>query len=296
MSSITGLDGLKPTLNSIKHTKNILIANKEAIICGWNLIEKELHKYKVNFIPVDSEHFSIWSLLKKNDKSIIDKIYITASGGPFLKLPKKKFSKISIKDALKHPNWKMGKKITIDSATLMNKLFEVIEAKNIFNLPYKDIKILIHPKSYVHAIIKFTNGITKLLIHETSMKIPIFNAIYSNNDQHKFNSNKLNINKLNNLNLSTPNLVKFPSLKILNLLPNRASLFETVLITTNDEIVKLFLKKKIRFIEIVPLINKIIKSKVFIKYKKITPNKLDNITKLSEFVRLKIKSLVYKIG
>ena len=103
MSSITGLDGLKPTLDSIKHTKNILIANKEAIICGWNLIEKEMIKYKTRFIPVDSEHFSIWSLIKNDNLDFVDKIYITASGGPFL-ITKKKFSKISIKDALKHPN------------------------------------------------------------------------------------------------------------------------------------------------------------------------------------------------
>ena len=137
MSSITGLDGLEPTLNSIKFTKNILIANKEAIICGWNLIQKEMVKYKTNFIPVDSEHFSIWSLLKNNEFKKIEKIFITASGGPFLNLPKSKFSNISIKSALKHPNWKMGKKITIDSATLMNKVFEVIEAKNIFIIPYR---------------------------------------------------------------------------------------------------------------------------------------------------------------
>ena len=294
MSSITGLEGLKPTLNSIKFTKNILIANKEAIICGWNLIKKEMSKQKTNFIPVDSEHFSIWSLLKDNDKTKIEKIYITASGGPFLKLPKNKFSKITIKKALKHPNWKMGKKITIDSATLMNKLFEVIEAKNIFEIPYKNIKILIHPDSYVHALIKFSNGLTKLLIHETSMKIPIFNTIYFKNDHKKFKSKNLDIDKLNNLNFLPPNLEKFPSLKILNLLPDKISLFETVLITTNDEIVKLFLQKKIKFTDIVPLINKIIKSKIFRKYKKITPKNLDNITILSKFVRFKIQSMVYK--
>ena len=139
MSSITGLEGLKPTLNSIKFTNNILIANKEAIICGWNILKKEMLRYKTNFIPVDSEHFSIWSLLKRNEHLQIDKIFITASGGPFLRLKKKKFSNISVKSALKHPNWKMGKKITIDSATLMNKLFEIIEAKNIFRIPYKNL-------------------------------------------------------------------------------------------------------------------------------------------------------------
>ena len=171
MSSITGLNGLSPTLKSIKYTKKILIANKESIICGWNLINKELKKYKTSFIPVDSEHFSIWSLLQNYNSNDIDKIFITASGGPFLKLPKKQFSNISIKKALNHPNWRMGKKITIDSATLMNKVFEVIEAKNIFNLDYSKISILTHPKSYLHAITKFKNGLTKLLLRSEERRV-----------------------------------------------------------------------------------------------------------------------------
>ena len=189
----------------------------------------------------------------------------------------------------------MGKKITIDSATMMNKLFEIIEAKNIFKIEYKRIKVLIHPDSYVHALIKFTNGLIKLLVHETSMKIPIFNTVYSdNNNNKKINSKNIQINKLNNLNFSSPNLGKFPSLKILNLLPHKISLYETILITANDEVVKLFLNKKIKFTEIVPLINKIIKLKIFIKYKKIAPKSLNNITILSKFVRFKIQSMVYK--
>ena len=291
MSSITGLEGLEPTLNSIRFTKNILIANKEAIICGWNLIQKEMLKHKTNFIPVDSEHFSIWSLLKDNEKSKIDKIYITASGGPFLRLPKKKFNKISVKSALKHPSWKMGKKITIDSATLMNKLFEIIEAKNIFEIPYKDLKILIHPKSYVHAIIKFSNGLSKLLIHDTSMKIPIFNAVHLNDKTKKISTQNLDIHKLNNLSLSSPDFDKFPSLKILKMLPEKSSLFETVLVTVNDEVVKLFLNGKIKFTDIHKIIIKIISSKKYLKYKKKPPNNLNNIINLSKFVRLKMKSL-----
>ena len=129
MCAISGFEGLKPTLDIVRYTKNIAIANKESIICGWNLIKKDLKKYKTNFIPVDSEHFSIWSLLNNGKKTNLEKIYITASGGPFRTLPLNKFKNISIKDALKHPNWSMGKKITIDSATMMNKVFEIIEAK-----------------------------------------------------------------------------------------------------------------------------------------------------------------------
>ena len=230
-------------------------------------------------------------LLKKNELSKVDKIFITASGGPFLRLPKKKFSKISIKSALKHPNWKMGKKITIDSATLMNKLFEIIEAKNIFKIPYKDLKILVHPKSYVHAIIKFSNGLTKLLIHDTSMKIPIFNALNLNEYSRKLKSKNLDIFKMNKLDLSSPDTNKFPLLKILKKLPQKNSLFETILVTVNDEVVNLFLDGKIKFTDIPKIITKIISSKKYQKYKKKPANNLSKIVNLNKFVRLKMKSL-----
>ena len=294
MCSITGLAGLDSTINCIDKTKNIAIANKESIICAWNLIEKKLIENKTKFIPVDSEHFSIWSLLKNESIDNVDKVFITASGGPFLNLPLSKFKNINRSQALNHPNWKMGNKITIDSATMMNKVFEIIEAKNIFNLEYKKIFALIHPKSYVHAIIKFKNGITKILIHETSMKIPIFNALYYNDLNKKISSKEIDIKILNNLNFSKPDTKKFKALKFIKMLPKKISLFETILITANDEIVKLFLRNKISFREIVPTIHKIIKYKDFKKFKKIMPKNLENITELSKFVRFKIQSIVYK--
>ncbi len=290
MSSITGLNGLYPTLKSIKYTKKILIANKESIICGWNLINKELRKYKTNFVPVDSEHFSIWSLLQNNKSTNIEKIFITASGGPFLKLPKKNFSKISVKKALNHPNWRMGKKITIDSATLMNKVFEVIEAKNIFHLNYNKISILTHPKSYLHAILKFNNGLTKLLLHDPNMKIPIYNSIYSSNIK-PMKSHALNLKILNNLELREVDTKKFPLIKILNKLPNNPSLFETVLITINDYLVFKFLKKRINFEKLIQLIAKISNFKEFQKFKKIKPKNIDDIYQLRDYVSLKLDSL-----
>ncbi len=290
MSSITGMSGLEPTLKSIKFTKKILVANKEAIICGWSLINKELKKHKTEFIPIDSEHFSIWSLLKEYSSDNIEKIFITASGGPFLNLPKNKFSKISLKKALKHPNWNMGKKITIDSATLMNKVFEVIEAKNIFNLPYNKISILTHPNSYIHAIVKFNNGLIKILAHEPDMKIPIFNSIYDD----KFRSIKtkpINIKKLNNLNLENVDTKKFLFVKILNNLEKKYSLFETVLITVNDYFVYKFLKKEISFEKMIFLINKFVNFKSFVKYKKIKPKNVKDIYRLRDYVSSKIDSL-----
>ena len=290
MSSITGLNGLLPTLKSIKHTKKILIANKESIICGWNLINKELKKYNTNFVPVDSEHFSIWSLLQNYNSNDIDKIFITASGGPFLKLPKKKFSNISVKKALNHPNWSMGKKITIDSATLMNKVFEVIEAKNIFNLSYSKISILTHPKSYLHAITKFKNGLTKLLLHDPDMKIPIYNSIYSSSVK-SLKTPTLNFKILNNLELRNIDTKKFPLVKILNKLPNNSSLYETVLITVNDYLVFKFLDKKINFQKLINLINRISNFKEFQKFKKIKPKNIDDIYDLRDYVSLKLDSL-----
>ncbi len=290
MSSITGLNGLSPTLKSIKCTKKILIANKESIICGWNLINKELKKYKTKFIPVDSEHFSIWSLLQNYNPSNIEKIFITASGGPFLKLPKNKFSNISVKKALDHPNWTMGKKITIDSATLMNKVFEVIEAKNIFNLDYNKILILTHPKSYLHAIIKFNNGLTKLLLHDPDMKIPIYNSIYSS-DTKLMKTNSLDLKILNNLELSEVDIKKFPLIKLLNKLPNYTSLFETVLITINDYLVFKFLEKKINFQKLIKLIGRISNLREFQKFKKIKPKNIDDIYELRDYVSLKLDSL-----
>ena len=137
MCAISGLYGLEPTINSINITKNIAIANKESIICAWDLINKKLKKYKTKFIPVDSEHFSIWSLLNNESTSNVEKIIITASGGPFLNLKLEKFKNVKPKDAVKHPNWRMGNKISVDSSTLMNKVFEVIEAQRIFKIDIK---------------------------------------------------------------------------------------------------------------------------------------------------------------
>jgi len=285
MSSIIGLDGLKPTLEIIRYTKKIVIANKESIVCGWNLIEKELIKYKTKFIPVDSEHFSIWYALQNNKSNNIDKIYLTASGGPFLK---KSIKKINLSDALKHPNWKMGKKISIDSATMMNKVFEIIEAKNIFNISYNKLKILTHPSSYVHAILKFKDGLTNIILHDTTMRIPIYNTLYSENDLN-LNSKKLNLKILNNLNFEKIDLKKFPLVKIINYLPEKISLFETVIVSANDKLVDYYLNGQIKFDEIQTKLLKFINNKEFRKFKRIKPKKIENIINLNKYVRLKIK-------
>jgi 1-deoxy-D-xylulose-5-phosphate reductoisomerase len=288
MSGVMGIDGLFPTLKIIKHTKVIAIANKESIICGWNLLNKELKKYNTKFIPVDSEHFSIWfGLLNQIKNHQIKKIYITASGGPFKNRSLKSFKDIKIKDALKHPNWKMGKKISIDSATMVNKIFELIEAKNIFNISYSKLSIMIHPKSYVHAIIEYENGLSQIILHDTDMKIPIFNSLNYPKIK-KYEAKQLDINKLNNLELSEANIKRYPSLKIIKYLPNDLSLFETVLVSANDELVNLFLKKKIMFTDISKKLLKIVKDANFTRYKAIKPKKIDDIINLNSYVRSKI--------
>ena len=291
MCAISGMLGLEPIIDLIKITKHLAIANKESIICGWNLIQKEIIKYNVKFIPVDSEHFSIQSLIKNYKNIEIDTIYITASGGPFLKLSLSKFKNISVEKAIKHPNWKMGKKISIDSSTLMNKVFEVIEAQRIFNLPISKFKILIHPKSYVHAIVKFNNGTVKFLIHDTNMIIPIFNSLYFEGFDRVLETKKINFKKMNNLNLSSVNLLRFPTVKFLKIIPSNISLFETVLVSANDCLVDLFLQKKIRYQDIYKNLQKILKLREFTKLKFKEPKNVTQIIKLSQYVSLKTKSL-----
>ena len=286
MSAITGVNGLEPTLNIIKFTKKIAIANKESIICGWNLINKELKMNKTEFIPVDSEHFSIWFGIQNLNILNIEKIFLTASGGPFHKLPLKEFRNIKISHALKHPNWKMGKKISVDSASMINKIYEVIEAKNIFNVNYKQIEILIHPKSYIHAILKFKNGLIKIIAHDTTMKIPIFNTLYINSDK-KLKSKKIDITSLNNLNFKKIDIKRYPMAKILNLLPPKQSLFETVIVSANDTLVELFLSDKIKFTDIQKKLFNIIKKKNFLRYRKKYPRKIEDIINLNNYVRLK---------
>ena len=291
MCAISGMPGLEPLIEMIKITKNLAIANKESIICAWNLIQKEIIKYNVKFIPIDSEHFSIQSLIRNNKDTEIDTIYITASGGPFLKLPMSQFKNISVEKAIKHPNWKMGKKISVDSSTLMNKVFEVIEAQRIFKLPISKFKILIHPKSYLHSIVKFHDGTSKLLIHDTSMMIPIFNSLFNDDSTKKFKSKKIDLKIINDLNLSNVNSLKFPAVKFLKMIPNNISLFETVLVSANDCLVDLFLEKKIKYEDIYKNLKKILRLKEFMKLRTSKPKNVLQILTLSKYVALKTRSL-----
>jgi len=241
IASIPGIAGLEPTINFTKISKRILLANKESIICGWNIIKRIAKKNKTKLIPIDSEHYSIMKLTENHKENEIEKVYITASGGPFLNLQINKFKNIKPTDAVKHPKWKMGKKISVDSSTLMNKILELIEAQKIFPFNPKIYEIIIHPQSLVHAIIKFKNGLVKLLYHEPNMKIPIANAIFDSKIEIENYLNKKN--NLKNLEFLTPDKKKFPSI---NLIPKLNKYISTPIIinAANEILVDHFLKKK----------------------------------------------------
>ncbi len=269
-------------------SKKILIANKESIICGWNLIKKKCLQNKTEIIPVDSEHFSLFKLLKLHKMKEIKKIYITASGGPFLNLKKKKFKNIRPIDALNHPKWKMGKKISIDSSTLMNKLLELIEAQKLFSIPNKKIDILIHPNSLVHAIVELKNGLNKLIYHDTSMIIPLANAIFNDElcieDFLKKKNKKKEKLTIQNLTFQKVNKNIFPIIKLKNRIDEHPST-PIIINACNEVLVDLFLRKKIPFLTISKSIISILNDRNYKKYAIRKPKNINQIQKIDDWAR-----------
>ncbi len=293
ISAIPGIAGLNPTLRSVKQSKKILIANKESIICGWNLIKISASKNKTKIIPVDSEHFSIFKLIKNEKLSNINKIYITASGGPFLGYKKNQFKKIQPKHALKHPKWQMGKKITIDSSTLMNKIFEIIEAQKLFNIPNEKLDILIHPNSLVHAIVEYKNGFKKFLYHDTSMIIPLSNAIFDGdlNINEFFKSKKNKNTVLENLIFKPVPEKLFPMIK-LKKIANEYPSTPIIINASNEILVDHFLLKKIPFLGIFKIIMSILKDVNYKKYAIRNAKNIGHINKIDTWAR---KTTIKKI-
>ena len=265
MSAIVGIAGLQPTIDAIKISKTVAIANKEAIICGWEVLTKYIKKYKTKILPIDSEHFSIMELTKDINDNEIEEIIITASGGPFLNMSKNKMKKMSPIQAVKHPNWKMGKKISVDSANLMNKVFEVIEASKIFKFRNDKYRVMIHPQSYVHSIIRFRNGLIKMILYNTDMKIPISNTLYGKKNFVP-NIKNIDIKVLNKMKFQTVDTKRFPSIKLIKRCLKLGLLTPTIINASNEVLVNLFLKEKIGFLDIVKTINRIFKDKEFKKY------------------------------
>jgi len=286
MSSIVGLAGLQPTVDAIKVSRTVALANKETIICGWHILSKFKKKYKTEIIPVDSEHFSIMEQTKNISNDQIQEIIITASGGPFLKIPIKKLNNIKAKQATKHPNWSMGKKISVDSANMMNKVFEVIEAYKIFGFSKNKYKIMIHPQSYVHSIINFKNGLIKMLLYKPDMKIPISNILYKRHNQFS-KLIKIDSKILNNMNFQKVDKKKFPSIKLIKKCLNSGFASPIIINASNEVLVDLFLRGKIAFLDIVKTINKIFKDKEFKKYARREPRSVKDVIRTDKWARLK---------
>tara|TARA_B100000700_G_C15049474_1_gene859542 strand:- start:2774 stop:3940 length:1167 start_codon:yes stop_codon:yes gene_type:complete len=290
MAAIVGIAGLQPTLDAIKNSRSVAIANKESIICAWNILFREIKKNKTKIFPVDSEHFSIMELTQNVDDDEVEEIIITASGGPFLNYSKNKLKNVSPAQALLHPNWKMGKKISIDSANLMNKVFEVIEACKLFKFDKKKYKIVIHPQSYVHSIIRFRSGLIKMVLYNSDMKIPISNILNGKKSNIK-NVKNIDIEKLNKLSFQKVNFISFPSVKLIEKSSKYGLLTPTIINASNEVLVDLFLSKKIGFLDIVNTINKIFKDKDFRKYARRVPTTIKDIKIADNWARLKTKSI-----
>ena len=288
MSAISGFEGLKPTLDIIEFTKTIAIANKESIICGWNLIQNAALKFKTKIIPIDSEHFSIMKLLENQKIENVKKIYLTASGGPFLSHRISQLKKIKPEEAIKHPKWKMGKKISIDSATLMNKMLELIEAQKLFKINPKKIQIIIHPESLVHAIIEFKNGLSKFIYHDTTMIIPIANAIFDFDfniqDFFKSKSDNLNSKLLKNFNFFKVDKKRFPIIKLQSRL-NKHFSSPIILNAANEILVDQYLKKKIPFDSFYSYLLMVLNDSNFKKYAIKEPKNISQIYQIDTWAR-----------
>ncbi len=293
--AIPGIAGLQPTLNAIKISKKVLIANKESVICGWDLIKKLVKKFKVDVVPVDSEHFSIMNLINETNKEYIEKIYLTASGGPFLNYPISKMKKIKPSQAINHPKWKMGKKISVDSATLMNKIFEVIEAHKLFSINLRNIDIIIHPQSLVHAIVKFKNGLYKFLYFETDMIIPIGNALFGDNFELKRINNSSYKPKekslIDDLNFLKVNHKTFPAIKLKPIL-NKYNSLPIILNAANEIFVDQFLKKNMSFCSIINYLFYLLKDPKMRKYAIKKPSNLKIILSIDKWTRNKAMEIL----
>ena len=286
VAAIPGIAGLKPTIEIIKKSKKILIANKESIICGWDLIKKIALKNKTKIIPVDSEHFSIMKLIENCKKADIKKIYLTASGGPFLKYKLSRLKKVKPLNAIKHPRWKMGKKISIDSATLMNKLLEVIEATKLFSIDLKKIDIVIHPESLVHAIVEFKNGLYKFIYHDTTMLIPLANAIFEKDlNINDYIKSKKNIKKtvfFRSLNFLKVEKKRFPIIKLKDRI-NEYNSTPIIINAVNEILVDQYLKEKISFNTFYKYLLKVLSDRNYKKYAIKEPKNINQIFQINDW-------------
>lgn len=249
MNALVGMVGLRPTIEAIKIDRDILLANKETLVVGGHLIKELLKNHQVNLFPLDSEHNAIWQVLNGEDRKGIKQLIITASGGAFRDLSREELQHVTLKDALNHPNWNMGKKITIDSATMMNKGFELIEAAYLFDVEMNQIQPMIHRESIVHSMVEFVDHsiIAQLANHD--MRLPISYAMFYPN--RKTNLTKpLDFSELKELHFEPVDYERYPLLALAIECFNDGGSKRIVLNAANEAAVDLFLRKKISFLEI----------------------------------------------
>ena len=251
--AIPGSAGIMPTLEAIKQKKNMALASKEVLVAAGDIIMREVAKKKVKLMPIDSEHSGIAQCIKGEEISKIKRVILTASGGPFLNLPKEKLSKVSVSEALAHPKWRMGNKISVDSATLMNKGFEVIEAHHLFGLDYSKIDIVIHPQSVIHSIIEFIDGSMIAQMSAPDMRIPIQYALLEGERMpNKFSL--MDLAAAGALTFEPQDREKFPCLELAYSAGKQGGTMPAVLNAANNEAVRLFLEKRIKFTDIPVLV------------------------------------------
>jgi len=256
--AISGIASLIPTFEAIKHRKKIALASKEAIVVAGEILIREAKVRNTIILPIDSEHSAIFQCLKNEPKNNIEKIILTASGGPLYNLTESVLKNVSIEDALNHPNWKMGKKVAIDSATLMNKGLEVIEARWLFDIPTKKIEIVIHPQSYVHSMVQFIDGTILAQLSEHDMKIPIqFALFYPERANNNFT--RLDFTKISQLTFKKPNFNKFSCIKLAYQALDIGGTMPAVLNGANEIAVNAFLNKQINITDIPLIIQNIMK-------------------------------------
>ena len=269
--AIAGVKGIRPTYLLLESNKKVATANKEAIIC---LGELEKGKYK-NIIPIDSEHSAIFQVIDRRPLDDIRRIILTASGGPFLNLPLEELKNVSIQQTLNHPRWSMGKKISVDSATLINKGFEVIEAHYLFDIPYEKIDVVIHPESIIHGMVEYIDGTVIANLSNPDMRIPISYAIFYPERKY-INNNYLDFTKLKSLNFLSPDYEKFPLLKVAIECGKKAGVYPTALTMADEVAVNLYLQGKIKFLDIYKIVIEVVES--------IKDYSINNIQDLLDFI------------
>ncbi|MDD5692736.1 MAG: 1-deoxy-D-xylulose-5-phosphate reductoisomerase [Candidatus Omnitrophica bacterium] len=286
MFALSGAAALRPLVSAIKSVKDIALANKEAMVMAGPIIMRLAARHKVKILPVDSEQSAIWQALSGSSSTSISSIYLTASGGPFRSVPKNKLRSVTINDVLAHPRWRMGRKITVDSATLMNKGLELLEAMFLFNVEAEKIKVLIHPEAIIHSMVEFADGVVIAQLSEPDMRIPIQYAL-SYPARLPGSLPKINFYGLKNLNFGKPDFDKFPSLGLAYQAARDLGSMPAVLNAANEESVESFLNKRISFLDIPRVV-----ARVMARHRRVSSPDLRQVMQTDSWAREEARSII----